>query len=261
MKLDKDTVKKYFSILKLKLDADLDELKQAYRKRMKSWHPDKFPSTSERLQKMAHDKLHEVNVAYKQLEKFIKKESKKTAGDKTGRRKTDKDPSESRSAADEPETKTPPYEPPPPPGFYDSKDRWEGEAPRKPGVPEPQPKVSSHDDFHRLPNGDRYAGDIVNTKPHGEGVYVFAGGNKYVGEFKNGKPHGIGEFTFATGDRYEGQFKEDSMEGQGTYFYANGDKYMGQFKGGHPHGEGVYTSVGGKQVRGLWENGFLKTEM
>ena len=55
--------------MKLKPDADLDELKLAYRKRVKSWHPDKFPSSSERLQKMAHDKLHEVNVAYQHLKK------------------------------------------------------------------------------------------------------------------------------------------------------------------------------------------------
>lgn len=263
MKLDKDSAKKYFSILKLKPDADLDELKLAYRKRVKAWHPDKFPSSSERLQKMAHDKLHKVNVAYKHLKKYIEEESGKTAGDKTGRRKTDKGfTKESRSASTGPDGKAPPHEPPPPPpGFYDRKDRWEAEAPRKPGVQEPQPKVSTHDDFHRLPNGDKYAGEIVNNKPHGEGVYIFAGGNQYAGEFKNGKPHGIGKFTFSTGDKYEGQFKEDAMEGQGIYFYANGDKYMGQFKGGQPHGEGVYISAGGKQSRGLWENGFLKTEM
>ena len=72
MKLDKDAVKKYFALLKLKPDADLAELKKAYRRRVKFWHPDKFPSSSERLQKMAHDKLHEINVAHKQLEKYIR---------------------------------------------------------------------------------------------------------------------------------------------------------------------------------------------
>ena len=252
MEIDKGSVKKYFSILKLKPDADLDELKLAYRKRVKSWHPDKFPSSSERLQKMAHDKLHEVNVAYQHLKKYIKIESRKAA----------KGPArENRDASTGPVAQAPPYEPPAPqPGFYDRKDRWEAEAPRKPGVQAPQPKVSANDDFHRLPNGDKYAGDIVNNKPHGEGVYIFAGGNRYAGEFKNGKPHGIGAFTFSTGDKYEGQFKEDSMEGQGIYFYANGDKYMGQFKSGQPHGEGVYITAGGKQSRGIWENGFLKTE-
>ena len=80
---------KYFKLLKLEPGAGLDELKRAYRKRVKAWHPDKLPSTSKRLQKLAHDKLHEIDVAYKALGEYIRKEAKKT-GEKTPfRRRTE----------------------------------------------------------------------------------------------------------------------------------------------------------------------------
>ncbi|NIQ03448.1 MAG: hypothetical protein GWM98_26310, partial [Nitrospinaceae bacterium] len=90
------------------------------------------------------------------------------------------------------------------------------------------------------------------------GTYLFAEGNRYIGEFVNGKPHGQGILTFTNGDQYEGGFMADVMEGFGTYTAANGDRFVGEFKNGQPHGQGVHITAAGKEYPGLWENGYLK---
>ena len=56
--------------------APPDELKKAYRSRVKAWHPDKLSSASKRLQKLAQDKLADINVAHKALGKHIRDEAK-----------------------------------------------------------------------------------------------------------------------------------------------------------------------------------------
>ena len=235
------SLEKYYKILRLEPGAGPDELKKAYKNRVKAWHPDKLPSASKRLQKLAHDKLAAIKVAHRALGKHIRAEAKKTGG----------------KAPDikGPQVKTAPANAPAsiPAPAPRAKDPVQQKAAAMPARP-------PGNAFTTLANGDRYAGDVVDNKPHGEGIYIFSAGNQYVGEFKKGKPHGVGEFTFASGDKYTGQFIEDSMEGQGVYHYANGDKYTGQFKGGQPHGEGAYTAASGKHVKGVWENGFLKTE-
>ena len=42
------------------------------------------------------------------------------------------------------------------------------------------------------PNGDKYVGEIVSGKPHGQGTRTYTNGNKYEGEWKNGKWDGQG---------------------------------------------------------------------
>jgi hypothetical protein len=234
MTTNKETLASYYSLLRLAPDADLDQLKKCYKARVKAWHPDKLPSSSKKLQDMATEKLNLVNKAYEVLEKHIKAGGKNPKGTKVPKRGEESKSSSSDSSQEQNKTKK--------------------QTP-------PNPESSTGEVFHTLSNGDKYAGDIEDKKPHGEGVYIFSGGNRYIGEFKNGKPHGVGEFTFSTGDKYIGQFKEDSMEGQGTYHYTNGDKYSGEFKAGQPHGDGTYTASSGKLVRGVWKKGSLISEL
>ncbi len=154
MTMTKGSQEKYFELLHLKFDADLDELKKAYESRVKAWHPDKFPSNSKRLQKMANDRLREVDLAYNALDKHIRAEAKKT-----------------RNNAQRPKIKkikTVQAKSPPKP---ESKEARLGKSASRPAE-------APENGFHILPNGDKYAGDIVNNKPHGEGIYIFSGGNQ-----------------------------------------------------------------------------------
>ena len=41
-------------------------------------------------------------------------------------------------------------------------------------------------------NGDKYVGEIVSGKPHGQGTRTYTNGNKYEGEWKNGRWDGQG---------------------------------------------------------------------
>ena len=84
----------------------------------------------------------------------------------------------------------------------------------------------------RLPKGDKYVGEHIDGKPHGQGTYTFANGDKYVGKFKNDNLHGQGTYAFANGDKYVGEFNDDKRHGQGTYTFVNGEKYSGEFKDG-----------------------------
>ncbi|NOS66993.1 MAG: J domain-containing protein, partial [Candidatus Peribacteraceae bacterium] len=52
----------YYDILGLKRGASADEIKQAYRKLSKEWHPDKHKGD-----KKAEDKFKEINEAYESL--------------------------------------------------------------------------------------------------------------------------------------------------------------------------------------------------
>ncbi|NIQ01480.1 MAG: DnaJ domain-containing protein, partial [Nitrospinaceae bacterium] len=60
-----------FKILKVAPTASLDEVKRAYRERVKFWHPDRFPAESDRLQKLAHRQMQAINRAYKELEQHL----------------------------------------------------------------------------------------------------------------------------------------------------------------------------------------------
>ena len=58
----------FFKILKLKPGVTFQQVKQAYRERVRFWHPYRFPSVSKRLQERAHVELTRINEAYKKLE-------------------------------------------------------------------------------------------------------------------------------------------------------------------------------------------------
>lgn len=70
-------VKKYSEILGVKEDATMAEIKKAYRKLVKEYHPDKLAAESmpENYKKFAEQKIREINEAYEYLKERKSKEA------------------------------------------------------------------------------------------------------------------------------------------------------------------------------------------
>lgn len=103
--------------------------------------------------------------------------------------------------------------------------------------------------------GDKYVGEIRNSKWDGQGTYTASDGSQYVGQYKDGKQNGQGTFTFPDGKKYVGQFKDDQYYGQGTYSFPNGAKYVGQFKDSKYEGQGIFYNANGSiQQQGVWRS-------
>ena len=60
-------MEQYFKILKLKPGASIEDVKRAYKAQVKVWHPDRFPSESQQLQKKAHEMFQKITAAYKKI--------------------------------------------------------------------------------------------------------------------------------------------------------------------------------------------------
>lgn len=58
---------RYYDVLGLKTGAPAHEVKQAYRRLVKEWHPDRFPHDV-LLRHEAHRRLQEINAAYSRLQ-------------------------------------------------------------------------------------------------------------------------------------------------------------------------------------------------
>ena len=56
-------------------------------------------------------------------------------------------------------------------------------------------------------NGDKYEGDFVNGKPHGQGTYTKANGIVYTGQLKDGVPNGQGTATTPAGEQKTGTWE------------------------------------------------------
>ena len=111
------------------------------------------------------------------------------------------------------------------------------------------------DSTYTFANGDKYVGEWMNGKKHGQGTYTWANGDKYVGEFKDSKNHGQGTFTWANGDKYTGEYKDGMKNGQGALTFANGDKYLGEWKDSKQHGQGTHTYANGNKYVGEYKEG------
>ncbi len=59
----------YYAVLGLEQGADFAEIKRAYRKLSMQYHPDKVGHLGEEFQKVAEEKMKEINVAYEYFEK------------------------------------------------------------------------------------------------------------------------------------------------------------------------------------------------
>jgi len=220
-------MKRYYQILGITYGATQEEIKKAYKEQVKKWHPDRFPSSDEALQKKAHDLFQAINDAYEKLKEHHSSRQKGRYSD----------------YADDA------FE-----GFQRPSDGPFGQQAPPPGVRATTDIPGYY--IQTFNNGDRYEGQFHNNMMHGMGYYVSANGDAYTGQFRFNKAHGNGKMVFANGDVYTGEFVEDTMCGRGTYIYANGDRYMGRFENDVPHGEGVLIA-GGQAYSGLWEHGQL----
>jgi DnaJ-class molecular chaperone len=69
-----DKIAKYYKVLDLPYGADFEQVKAAYRKLMKKYHPDLHGSTPQK-QKAANELTVQVTQAYNELEIHLKKQS------------------------------------------------------------------------------------------------------------------------------------------------------------------------------------------
>ena len=110
-------------------------------------------------------------------------------------------------------------------------------------------------------SGDKYIGEFLNNKRHGQGVYYYSSGAKYVGDFKDGEPHGQGSYKHSDEDLYVGDFRNGEPNGQGMYTYLNGDKHTGVYLNGKANGAGVYTYSNGDKYDGNFRNGIFRAKV
>lgn len=64
-----DSEERYYGVLGLKSGAGFAEIKQAYRRLSKEYHPDKVGHLGEEFRQVAEEKMKEINVAYNYLQK------------------------------------------------------------------------------------------------------------------------------------------------------------------------------------------------
>jgi hypothetical protein len=216
----------YYKILEIRPWATLEDVKRAYKKQVKIWHPDRFPTESPHLQKRAHEMFQKITSAYKKINAaHTGSIHAEVSGSKRKSTQYTRDSEKSTETTPDPrsqESKTVP-------GFATRV--W--------------------------PNGDKYEGQLFQEQMHGRGIFTSSEGYIYAGEFKYGKPHGLGKLNYDNGDHYEGCFVNDMLHGKGKYIYANGDRYQGEFQNDLPHGYGVYILANGKIFSGSWEKGGL----
>jgi hypothetical protein len=233
-----------FHILGLSSQANFSEVKGAYKKLVKVWHPDLYATRRPSLISRAQERFKEINLAYyylceqfkeasleDSLNGFKERDNSAYYSEKTNDRDTNKNEQSEKSSFE-----------------LANGDRYFGEI--------------RNGEMHGVGTyyfacGDLYHGYFVNGSREGIGIYTHSNGCQYQGEFLDGKPNGRGEYNYSNGDRYEGEFVEEEMSGSGTYYYANGDRFIGSYKDGSPHGSGKYVTSPGNSFEGYWVNGDL----
>lgn len=192
-----------FRVLKVTPTASLTEVKRAYKERVKFWHPDRFPVESERLQKLAHRQMREINEAYRELKQHFAK----------GTFKSGSFPKRSPS---EGEDNRPTLQ-------FQNGDCYIG--PLAGSVPHGY-------GTYLFARGNKYTGQFANGKPHGQGILVFTNGDGYEGDFINDTMEGEGIYTSVNGDRFVGGFKNGQPHGHGVHITAAGKQYPGLWEDG-----------------------------
>lgn len=222
MPAKRNTIHEDYEVLELKPGTSLDNIKKAYKKLVKKWHPDIFPEHRPKAQEKAHRMFRHINDAYTRLTKLHDEYSNKNYSG--GQQK----PSSNE--------------------FYPEPSDWGNDRTSSTQTIEMVDRKWS--------NGTRYEGMSLNGKLHGRGIYTYPNGDTYVGEFRFGKIQGLGQFNFKNGDKYVGAVHENQMHGQGKMTFATGGHYIGQFANNHFHGEGVLATP--EKVRsGRWDCGIF----
>jgi hypothetical protein len=233
-----------FHILGLSSHASLSEVREAYKKLVKVWHPDLYATKRPSQILRAQERSKEINQAYFYLCQLFKKSSSEDSArnfKKTDNSTRSTEETSHKDFEQKRGDKNSSFE-------FSNGDRYVGEVQKG--------------EMHGLGTyyfacGDFYHGYFLNGCREGIGVYTHSNGCQYQGEFREGKPNGMGVYNYSNGDRYEGEFVDEEMSGFGTYYYANGDRFIGNYADGIPHGSGKYISVSGKIFEGYWVDGNL----
>jgi hypothetical protein len=221
---------RHFRTLGLNRRASFAEVKLAYKKLVKVWHPDLYVAKRPGMIPKVQEKFKEINFAYSILcEAFQEISFEQT--------KNTNDHNREKDSAKQFEFE------------FSNGDHYVGEA--------LDGKMHGLGIYY-FACGDVYKGEFVSGFRNGLGFYIHSTGSQYQGQFYDGKPNGNGVYNYSNGDRYEGEFVEEEMCGTGVYYYyGNGSQFIGQFKYGKPHGYGQYVAASGKVVGGHWVDGSL----
>lgn len=65
------TIREYYANLEVPMDADLDTVKESYRRLMRKYHPDRHSADPE-MEKLATELSQELTRAYQAVESYIK---------------------------------------------------------------------------------------------------------------------------------------------------------------------------------------------
>lgn len=104
-------------------------------------------------------------------------------------------------------------------------------------------------------NGDRYTGEVLDGRRHGQGSYYWKDGGHYTGTWVKGKREGKGRLVTKSDGVYVGEFRDSKIQGSGTYETEEGDIYSGTFHGSLGEGEGTFTAKGGRPAKAKWSDG------
>ena len=91
-----------------------------------------------------------------------------------------------------------------------------------------------------------YTGEMLDTLPHGKGIFIYKNGDEYKGEFKKGMKDGNGYYKNKEGE-YDGFWKNNKKDGHGKYTFKNGDLFMGEFKDDMFNGQGILLYSNGNK--------------
>ena len=196
-------MEQFFKILKVTPTASPEDVKRAYKERVKFWHPDRFPEESERLQKLAHRQMQEINQAYRELEQHFAQATSETRVSPKSSGTTGKE-------------NLPTLQ-------FQNGDCYIG--PLAGSVPHGF-------GTYLFAGGNKYTGEFASGKPHGRGTLVFTNGDTYEGDFVQDMMAGEGVYTAANGDRFVGGFKNGQPHGRGVHITSAGTQYPGLWQDG-----------------------------
>jgi outer membrane protein OmpA-like peptidoglycan-associated protein len=129
----------------------------------------------------------------------------------------------------------------------------------------------------RLPNGDKYIGEISNGTKVNNGLYIWANGERYVGgdelegTWRNDEitlgtlmipyngvlyhaddAHSHSNEIYKGNLVYTGAFLRHMFNGHGVAIWPNGDRYNGMWVNDKMSGHGVYNWPAGEKYEGEW---------
>jgi hypothetical protein len=108
----------------------------------------------------------------------------------------------------------------------------------------------------KFPDGTIFEGEIKIASPKltGVGKLTYPNGDFFAGSIIEGKREGKGIWVVNGVGIYEGDFACDVVHGQGFFTWSDGLKYSGNWKNGVQHGNGI--EIGGEgEKEGEWDNG------